>query len=194
MNHISIEGMDGVGKSTTCTLLAEKIGYEFVEKPMHFITDPESEELDNYPNYFKVRDIVNASGNKFLSSWFYALGTIYMYEKYKDSNIVTDRHLLSNFAWSGAEESLAVFDLMANTLAKPKLTVILYAKPESIKARLISRDVNDSDIKKINQSETIYKKMVNFCDKYKFPYLFIDSSNLNPEEVVQKIIDRLEEC
>lgn len=193
MNHISIEGMDGVGKSTTCTLLAEKLGYEFVEKPMHFITDPESEELDNYPNYFKVRDIVNTSGNKFLSSWFYALGTIYMYEKYKESNIVTDRHLLSNFAWSGAEESQAVFDLMANTLAKPKLTVILYAKPEAIKARLISRDVNDSDIKKINQSETIYKKMVNFCDKYKFPYLFIDSSNLNPEEVVQKIIDRLEE-
>lgn len=193
MNHISIEGMDGVGKSTTCTLLAEKLGYKFVEKPMHFITDPESEELDNYPNYFKVRDIVNTFGNKFLSSWFYALGTIYMYEKYKDSNIVTDRHLLSNFAWSGAEESQAVFNLMANTLAKPKLTVILYAKPEAIKARLISRDVNDSDIKKINQSETIYKKMVNFCDKYKFPYLFIDSSNLNPEEVVQKIIDRLEE-
>ena len=30
MNHISIEGMDGVGKSTTCKLLAERLGYIFV--------------------------------------------------------------------------------------------------------------------------------------------------------------------
>ena len=33
MKHLSIEGMDGVGKSTTCKLLAEKLGYIFVEKP-----------------------------------------------------------------------------------------------------------------------------------------------------------------
>lgn len=194
MNHISIEGMDGVGKSTTCKLLGEKLGYEFVEKPMHFITDPNSDDLDNCPNYFKVRDIMNSSKNKFLSSWFYALGTIYMYEKYKDSNIITDRHLLSNFAWSGADESQKVFDLMAKTLSKPKLTVILYARPEAIKSRLISRDINDSDIKKINQSETIYKKMISFCEQYNFPYLLIDSSNMKPEDVVQKIINRLEEC
>lgn len=194
MNHISIEGMDGVGKSTTCKLLAEKLGYEFIEKPMHFITDPNSDDLDNCPNYFKVRDVMNSSSNKFLSSWFYGLGTIYMYEKYKNSNIITDRHLLSNFAWSGAEESQKVFDLMAKTLAKPRLTVILYANPESIKARLISRDINDSDIKKIDQSEVIYQKMISFCKQYDFPYLLIDSSAMHPEEVVQKIIDRLEEC
>ena len=37
MIHISIEGMDGVGKSTTCKLLAEKLGYIFVEKPLHYL-------------------------------------------------------------------------------------------------------------------------------------------------------------
>ena len=30
MNHISIEGMDGVGKSTTCKLLAERLGYKMI--------------------------------------------------------------------------------------------------------------------------------------------------------------------
>ena len=35
MNHISIEGMDGVGKSTTCRLVAERLGYIGVEKPLH---------------------------------------------------------------------------------------------------------------------------------------------------------------
>ena len=37
MNHISIEGMDGVGKTTTCRLLAEKLGYEFVDKNLRFL-------------------------------------------------------------------------------------------------------------------------------------------------------------
>ena len=35
--HISIEGFDGVGKTTICRLLTEKLGYEFVEKPLHFL-------------------------------------------------------------------------------------------------------------------------------------------------------------
>ena len=39
MIHISIEGMDGVGKSTTCTLLADRLGYKLIEKPLHYLLD-----------------------------------------------------------------------------------------------------------------------------------------------------------
>ena len=52
MIHISIEGMDGVGKTTTCRLLAEKLGYKFVEKNLRFLFD----ENDGYDNYFRIRD------------------------------------------------------------------------------------------------------------------------------------------
>ena len=34
MVHLSIEGMDGIGKSTTCKLLAKRLGFFFVEKPV----------------------------------------------------------------------------------------------------------------------------------------------------------------
>ena len=37
--HIAIEGMDGVGKTTTCKLLAERLGYKFVEKNLRFLFD-----------------------------------------------------------------------------------------------------------------------------------------------------------
>ena len=56
MIHISIEGMDGVGKTTTCRLLAEKLGYKFVEKNLRFLFD----ENDGYDNYFRIRDKANA--------------------------------------------------------------------------------------------------------------------------------------
>ena len=44
--------MDGVGKTTTCRLLAEKLGYIFVEKNLRFLFD----ENDGYDNYFRIRD------------------------------------------------------------------------------------------------------------------------------------------
>lgn len=188
MNHISIEGMDGVGKSTTCKLLSERIGYKFVEKPLHYLFD---EAEDKFDEYIKIRDRVNANPNRVFTSWFYGLGSIYMYEMFKDENIVTDRHFASNYAWSGADNNGEVYDLLIQKLGKPKLTVILYSPSETIVNRLISRDVNDSDIVKAKKSESIYKRMIDFCKTKELPYLVIDTSNLKPKEVVDRIVEEL---
>lgn len=189
MNHISIEGMDGVGKSTTCKLLSERLGYKFVEKPLHYLFDESEEKFDEY---IRIRDQVNANPNRIFTSWFYGLGSIYMYEMFKDENIVTDRHFASNYAWSGADNNGEIYDLLIKKLGKPRLTVILYSPSETIVNRLISRDKNDSDIIKAKKSETIYKRMIDFCDKKKLPYLVIDTSNLKPDEVVDRIVEELD--
>ena len=189
MNHISIEGMDGVGKSTTCKLLSERLGYKFVEKPLHYLFD---ESEDKFNEYIRIRDQVNANPNRVFTSWFYGLGSIYMYEMFKDENIVTDRHFASNYAWSGADNNGEVYDLLIQKLGKPKLTVILYSPSETIVNRLISRDKNDSDIVKAKKSENIYKRMIDFCEMKKLPYLVIDTSNLRPEEVVDRIMEELD--
>ena len=190
MNHISIEGMDGVGKSTTCKLLSERLGYKFVEKPLHYLFD---ESEDKFDEYIRIRDQVNANPNRVFTSWFYGLGSIYMYEMFKDENIVTDRHFASNYAWSGSDNNGEVYDLLIQKLGKPKLTVILYSPSETIVNRLISRYVNDSDIAKAKKSENIYRRMIDFCKTRELPYLIIDTSNLKPEEVVDEILKRLED-
>ena len=82
--HIAIEGMDGVGKTTTCKLLAERLGYKFVEKNLRFLFD----ENDGFDNYFKIRDKVNASPDRLFTSWFYGLGNIYLYTMFKNENII----------------------------------------------------------------------------------------------------------
>ena len=80
MAHIAIEGMDGVGKTTTCKLLAERLGYKFIEKNLRFLFD----ENDSFDNYFKIRDKVNANPDRLFTSWFYGLGNIYLYTMFKD--------------------------------------------------------------------------------------------------------------
>ena len=188
MVHISIEGMDGVGKSTTCQLLAQRLGYKFVEKPLHYLFD---ESEDKYDEYLKIRDKVNANPNRIFTSWFYGLGSIYMYELFKNTNIVTDRHFVSNYAWSGSETNSEIYDLLIQKLGVPKLTVILCSPSETIVNRLISRDKNDSDIAKAKKSEMIYSRMIEFCKSKKLPFIVIDTSNLKAEEVVDKILEEL---
>ena len=186
MNHISIEGMDGVGKSTTCELLAKRLGYKFVEKPLHYLFDKNS---DSFGEYIRIRNQVNANSNRIFTSWFYGLGSIYMYELFKDSNIVTDRHLASNYAWSGTKDNKEVYELLVKKLGVPKLTVILYAQSDVIVERLKGRNKQDSDIAKAKNSEVIYSRMIEFCNDYKFPFIIIDSSKLSPIEVVDKICE-----
>lgn len=188
MIHISIEGMDGVGKSTTCKLLAERLGYKFVEKPLHYLFDKNE---TNFDEYIKIRDKVNANPNRVFTSWFYGLGSIYMYEKFKNVNIVTDRHFASNYAWSGTEDNGEVYDLLIKKIGVPKLTVILYSPSEVIIERLKSRNKNDSDIVKAVDSEKIYVKMIDFCKTKGLPFVVIDTSTLTPNEVVDKILQEL---
>lgn len=196
MRHISIEGMDGVGKTTTCELLAKRLGFKSVYQPMRELMADHVSYASDYgwtvnDNYTDVRNKINQNPNRVLSSMFYGLGSVYMYEKYKYTNIVTDRHLCSNYAWSGTEDNKEVYDLLLQKLGKPELTVILYASPDVINARLLKRNKKDSDLGKVSKSEMIYKRMISFCTERNLPFIVIDSSNLSPEEVVEQIIQKL---
>ena len=188
MAHIAIEGMDGVGKTTTCKLLAERLGYKFIEKNLRFLFD----ENDSFDNYFRIRDKVNANPDRLFTSWFYGLGNIYLYTMFKDENIITDRYFLSNYAWSGTDDNTEVYDLLVKKLGFPDLTVILYADETAIFNRLRSRDENDSDLDKVKKAKAKYEKMVFFCEKYKMPYMVVDTSNLTPDQTVELIMKRIE--
>ena len=188
MQHIAIEGMDGVGKTTASKLLAKRLGYKFIDKNLRELFD----DKGSYDNYIRIRDKVNASPDRLFTAWFYALGNIYLHTAHEKENIVTYRYFLSNYAWSGTENNDEVYDLLVKKLGFPDLTVILYADEHAILSRLRHRDELDSDIKKVTLAKEKYEKMIYFCEKYKMPYMVIDTSNLSPEEVVEVIMKRIE--
>lgn len=86
---------------------------------------------------------------------------------FKDENIITDRHFLSNYAWSGTDDNTEVYDLLVKKLGFPDLTVILYADETAIFNRLRSRDENDSDLDKVKKAKAKYEKMVFFAKNTK---------------------------
>jgi thymidylate kinase len=177
--HIAIEGIDGVGKTTTAKLVADRLNWKLVEKP-----------LKNYlfGDSVRIRDYFKNQTDSFLMAWFHGFGNIFLYDKFKEENIVTDRHLLSNYCWNGTEDSEKVFDLLVKRLGSPTYTFILYADKETVLKRLSSRDLNDSDKENVDFIPTAYEKMKNFCKKYEMPYTMIDTSNLSAKEVADFIV------
>ncbi|MFI3329585.1 MAG: AAA family ATPase [bacterium] len=186
--HLAIEGNDGVGKSTICNLLSKKLNYIFVEKPMHYLLDE-----DGIDNYQKLAIKVNSMTDRNFTAWYYALNNMLTYSKFKDQNIVTDRHLVSNFCYSGTTYNEDIYDLLIKKIGLPDLTVILYANQETITKRLIKRNPTDNDLKKVDKSEDVYKRMIKFCDDKKCNYIVVDTSNNEPEITVDIIISKLME-
>ena len=97
-----------------------------------------------------------------------------------------------DYCWSGTTYNKDIYNLILKKIGKPKLTVILYATPEAILARLKKRDINDSDIAKVSKSEKAYEKMIYFCETKKLEYIVIDTTNKDVETVVDEILKRIE--
>jgi len=188
MMHIAIEGMDGVGKTTAARNLARKFGFKIVEKPLHYMLDKKGDMR----NFTRIRDYINKQvSNDVLRAWFYGLGNIYLYHKFRNENIITDRHFVSNYYWCGTKETEEIFQCMVDVIGKPDFTFLLYASAEEGARRIKRRNRRDPDIRKAKLYPDARKKMEFFLRRYKMEYIAIDTTNLNKKEVVEKMIECL---
>ena len=188
--HIAIEGLDGVGKTSTAKILAETLGFTFMEKPMQFFVDTN----DELKKYMYLTNWLNKEASNTLKACFYGCGNLLVSMEAKKKNIITDRHLASNWYWNGDNENKGLFDCLIKDAGIPDLTVILYAPPEIRKQRIISRDPNDKDIGRFDTlPPDAYDKMESLVKQYSMPYIFIDNSNMDAKQTVEIIITKSRE-
>lgn len=186
--HIAIEGMDGVGKTTAARNLAKKLNFKIVEKPLHYMLDEEGD----FSNYVRTRDYINKQvENDVLRAWFYGLGNIFLYHRFKNENIITDRHFVSNYYWCGSDETENIFQRMVELVGKPDFTFLLCASAREGARRIRNRNPNDPDIGKAKIYPAAREKMESFLQRYEMDYIAIDTTNLNAEEVAGKMMDSL---
>lgn len=182
--HIAIEGLDGVGKTSTASAVAELLGFDFIEKPLHFLTDESGME-----RYLYITKTINETMSQDFTAMFYGTGNLYLSYLKQGKNVVTDRYLCSTYFWNHTDENSALFDYLATACTPPDITFILFATASVRKERICNRNPDDPDLSSKILPDSAYDKMRQFCKRYNMPYVWIDTSKLTLQETVSKIIN-----
>ena len=192
---IVFEGIDGVGKTSLAQKLSHQLNYKFIETPL-------SELMFNNPQiYAKVVDYIHSYLPGFLRAWFYSFSNLYLSEKYcqehstNQRNLITNRYVVSNFAYNSDNYTGNFFANLFQFLAKPDLTIYLTADLETIKQRISNRNKDDKDLLQVEYNKNVREPlMLNFLKQnYNAKQVaIINTTNLNLDEVYKKIMDKIQ--
>lgn len=186
---IVIEGMDGVGKSTIAKMLAEKLGYDYVESPLFSLFCTNNKNKADFLDYIE-KNVYCDTNTKLFKAWCTGLGNIFNIQN-SAPNAVIDRHIASNFFWNYTEESSCIFDLLVEIIEKPEITFVLYASPTERRKRIMKRGEDDADLLEERLFIDSYDVLYNCLKKYKFNFEIIDTTNKSINDVLNYIMKYL---
>lgn len=177
---ISIEGMDGVGKTTVAKRIEKDLNYKYIKNPIKELLEIDDAE------FLRISEKIFNNSDYKIKTWYSALGDIYALEKYRNENIIMDRHILLNYFFNGDKITEDIFKVQVNIFGKPDLTIVLVASPETRIKRIIGRNPNDPDLLDERIRKYGYDKMIEFLKRYNYNYAIVDTEKLSKEQVLEK--------
>jgi dTMP kinase len=150
---ISVDGVDGVGKTTLAAALAAGLGAELSsEFSDGFLGSALRDAVMRAPNY--VTSSRTAQSLAFIGDFFEVYETQVRAALEAGRSVVSDRGWLSKYAYQlvtlveehGDRRARALLDASLGLMPRPHLTLYLTANEENIRQRLVRRDgVCDDD-------------------------------------------------
>lgn len=183
---VSVEGLDGVGKSTITNHLASFLNMPIAEKPIKKLLYLDDEQSK------KITEKIYGCYSSNIQAMYYLTGYLSVLEDAKKDDILMDRGFLSTYYFSYNKENSALFDMFVMNYGVPDLTIVLYASVEERIKRIKNRDISDDDLKKKRIYVDGYDKYFEALKKYNMPYLLINNENLSLEETSSLVLTLLE--
>jgi len=175
---VAFEGMDGCGKSTIAKQFATHNNFEYEAQRIVSTMNIDQNE------YNKFVKIIRGSKNQYLAAIFYTFRC--MFDNEDDVNRVVERTMASTYYFEKGKLSEEQWNFLMSLGVIPKLTFVLYASPETRVERIRKRNPNDNDLKSKEALFDGYSEMIDFLYKYDVPFAFINTNEINADEVVMQ--------
>ena len=187
---ITIDGLDGAGKSTLAKSLSEKLGYEYIDKPIYELFNVKGDDNYLYDEIYHIQDLIyNKTDSNTLKSYFTGLSLLYIKECMSDKNLIIDRGLLSAFAFNGDINSKPVFETLINLGVFFDAAIIVTVSNEERIKRIKKRNENDPDLGLDKIRNLRYDSMNQFILEHpELPCHTINTDNLTQEEVLDEAL------
>lgn len=176
---VTIEGHDGVGKTTLAETLSKELGFEYTKHSLAKVFDLSEND------FRKALTNLIAYDNTFFTAWFLALNDMFALENSRNKNVVVDRHILLNYFWNWNLETKAIFDLSIKYSGKPDLVVLLTATKKTRIERIKERNLADEDLKNKTACNAEDDILISFLKKQNYKYIVINTDNLSKQDVLK---------
>ena len=191
---VTIDGLDGAGKSTLAARLAKELNFEYVDKPIYELFGVKGDDNHLYNQIYEMQDLIyNKTNSNVLKSWFTGLSLLHIKECMSERNIIIDRGLLSAYAFNGDESSLLVFETLLKLGVWFDESILVTVSNEERIKRLKNRDPNDADLSLNKILDLRYDSIQNFLKMHpELPILIIDTDHKTKEEVFEIALEEIQ--
>ena len=179
---ISVEGLDGVGKSSLVDSISKELQMPIIAKPIKSILELSPFQAN------KIKGKIYSEYSSNVQAMYYLLGYLSALEDGKKYDYIFDRGFLSTYYFSYCNENSHLFDFFAHEYGFPDLTILLYASIEKRIQRIEMRDNQDKDLQKNRIYVDNYEKMFEAISKYNIPYIAINTEKLTQKETCDLIL------
>lgn len=192
---ITIDGLDGAGKSTLARKLSDALSYEYVDKPIYELFHVKGDSNPLYKEICQIQKAVyDETNSNILKSYFTGLSLLYVKECMSDRNIIIDRGLLSAYAFNGDKDSEPVFEALLGLGVFFDLSIFLIASRETRIERMKKRNENDPDLKVDKIKSLTNDSVLDFIDNHpQLPCVFISTDSENEDEVFEEAMKIIKE-
>ena len=186
---ISVDGGDGVGKTTLVEKLAKYYNLYYLKKPIDtFLCVREPNDIRHRISKLVQKFVYEVNKSEKLKVAFNSSLLLHYKKQLANEDVIVDRGMLSCYMFNGDNTTEPTFDKYIEKGLTFDICFFLTASPETRRERMLKRNPNDEDLKNGNLEKLTdgQLKAMKFAESRGIPIAVIDTDGKDEEQVFEE--------
>ncbi len=186
---ISVDGGDGVGKTTLVEKLAAYYDLYYLKKPIDtFLCVKEPNDIRHRISKLVQKIVYEVNKSEKLKVAFNSSLLLHYKKQLANEDVIVDRGMLSCYMFNGDETTEPTFDKYIQKGLEFDICFFLTASPETRRERMLKRNPNDEDLKNGNLDKLTagQAKAIKYAESRGIPVAVIDTDGKDQDQVFEE--------